>query len=114
MDMNADTGACGLNGAHPSRVRKDKAGKKLKVCGYITWLWEQNLDEGQQYLQKEKIKAGNKTHWIWGSKVSYKVIKRNENLLIEEEIVHDKVATHFNIFSKINCDKNILISLKQM
>lgn len=46
--------------------------------------------------------------------MSYKVIKRNENLLIEEEIVHDKVATHFNIFSKINCDKNILISLKQM
>lgn len=32
----------------------------------------------------------------------------------EEEIVHDVVATHFNTVSKINCDKNIPINLKQI
>lgn len=38
MDLNRDTGGYSLNGAHPSYMRKDKAGKKLKACGYVTWL----------------------------------------------------------------------------
>lgn len=114
MDLNGDTGGCSLNGAHPPYVRKDKAGKKLKACGYIIWLPEQNSDEGQQHVQYKKIKTRKKIHWIWENKVIQSDQKAWEFTDIKENCAWKIFVTCSNIVNKMNCNKNILIGLNQM